>query len=181
MSNKACLFAENTPEPYNPSEGGSRRGARTVWVAGAAYRVPVFWVWCFDKGDIAVVECDGGSLPQLVSAMGLVRSRLAQREAIAAELFPTSGQAWEQFREAVEAADRKYLKVDACEIWALCEGDKFGRLLKKALSWSRSRRQADLDALLSLAGIAGYKPRTKRFDPGAYDPEMYLYGWLEEE
>jgi hypothetical protein len=111
--------------------------------------------------------------------MDSVRGRFAEREAIAAKLFPDYGRAWEEFRGAVEAAERKYLKIDACEIWALCR-DKFGRLLKKALSWTTSRRESDFDALLSLAGIEGYKPRTKCFDPGEYDPEMYFYGWLEE-
>jgi hypothetical protein len=60
------------------------------------------------------------------------------------------------------------------------EGE-FGRLLKKALNWFASRKKADLEALLTLAGIDGYDHKAKRFTaPEGEDPEAFLYGWLEE-
>jgi len=172
------LFAEDTPTPYNPSADGSQSGANTVWVAGAAYQIPAFWLYCFDKANLAVVVSEGDTIPALVSEMAPVSSRLAEREAVAKEVFPAYGRAWDEFRRAVEAADRKYLKLDACEIFMLYKGNEFGRLLEKALNWFGSRRETDLDALLSLAGIDHYNGRTKSFSAGEYDSEMYLYGWL---
>lgn len=181
MSNQACLFAEDTPAPYDPFAEESDPGADTVQVAGAAYQVPAFWLACFDKADIAVVESEEGDIPQLVSELDRVRSRLAEREVVVKELFPAHAKAWEEFRRAVEAAGRKYLKVDAYEIWMLHEEDgEFGRLLKKALSWFGSRKKSDLDALLSLAGIEAYDSKAKTFFSGDDDPERFLYGWLEE-
>jgi hypothetical protein len=181
MSNQACLFAEDTPAPYDPLAEESEPGANTVQVAGAAYQLPPFWLACFDKGDIAVVESEEGDIPQLVSELDRVRSRLAEREAAVKELFPAHVAAWDKFRRAVEAAGRKFLKVDAYEIWMLSEDDgEFGRQLKKALNWFESRKQADLDALLALAGIEAYDSTTKTFSAGGDDPERFLYGWLDE-
>src|SRR5262249_42160398 len=139
-------------------------GANTVQVAGADGQLPVFWLFCFDVGDIAVVESDDGAIPALVAEMARVRGRLAERGAMATELFPSHAHAWDEFREAIEAAGRKYLKVDAYEIWLLHdEPSDFGRLLKKALNWPASKKAGDLDALLSLAGIEGYDRKTRNF------------------
>jgi hypothetical protein len=181
VSNQACLFAEDTSAPYDPLAEKCDPGANTVQVAGAAYQIPAFWLACFDTADIAVVESEEGDIPQLVSELERVRFRLAEREAAVQELFPAHAAAWDEFRCAVEAAGRKYLKVDTYEIWMLEEDDgEFGRLLKKALSWFRSRTASDLDALLSLAGIEAYDSESKTFSAGDDDPKRFLYGWLEE-
>jgi hypothetical protein len=172
MSNQACLFAEDTPAPYDPIAEESDPGANTVQVAGAAYQVPAFWLACFDKADIAVVESEEGDIPQLVSEMDRVRPRLAEREAAVKELFPSHVAAWDEFRRAVEAAGRKYLKVDAYEIWMIPKDtSEYGRLLTRALNWF---------ARLSLAGIETYDTEAKTFSAGDDDPERFLYGGLEE-
>src|SRR5262245_9846592 len=181
MSNQACLFAEDTPAPYDPLSEEDDPGAKTVQIAGAACQLPAFWLACFDKADIAVVESEEGNIPQLVSEFDRVRSRLAEREAAVTELFPAHTAAWGEFRRAVEAASRKYLKVDAYEVWMMDEDDGgFGRQLKKALNWFGSRKPADFDALLFLAGIEGYDSTAKTFSAGDDDPERFLYGWFEE-
>jgi hypothetical protein len=181
MSNDACLFAEDTPAPYDPFAEVSELGTNTLQVAGAAYQVPMFWLCCFDKADIAIVKTQEGDIPALVSEMARVRSRLAERDDLVKALFPAYIRAWDEFRKAVDLADRKYLKVDAYEIWMLNEEGEFGRLLKKALNWFRSKKKADQDALLFLAGIEGYDRKTKSFTvPENDDPEQFLYGWLEE-
>jgi hypothetical protein len=182
MSNQACLFAEDTPAPYDPFAEGSDPDANTMHIAGAADQVPAFWLCCFDKGDIAVVESDEGAIPALVSEMARVRSRLAERDPLVRELFPAHAGAWDEFRRAVEAAGRKYLKVDAYEVWMLHEDEgAFGRLLKKVLNWFTSKKKSDLEALLRLAGIDGYDHKAKRFTASeGEDPEAFLCGWLEE-
>jgi hypothetical protein len=181
MSNQACLFVEDTPAPYDPFAEADDPGANAVQLAGAAYQVPVFWLACFDRADIAVVKSEEGHIPQLVSELDRVRLRLGEREAVIKELFPAHAAAWDEFRRAVEATGRKYLKVDVYEIWMLNEDDgEFARLLKKALNWFGSRKQADLNALLSLAGIEGYDSKAKTFSTGDDAPERFLYGWLEE-
>lgn len=181
MSNQACLFAEDTASPYDPFAEGDEAGANTLQIAGAAYQIPAFWLACFEKADVAVVASEEGEIPQLVCEMGRVRTRLAEREPAVKELFPGHAGAWDDFRRAVEAAGRKYLKVDASEIWMLHEDDgEFARRLRKALNWFGSRKRADLDALLSLAGIEGYDSKAKTFSAGADDPELFLCGWLEE-
>ncbi len=180
MSNQACLFAEDTPTPFDPFAEGDDPRANTVEIAGAASQIPAFWLSCFDKEDIALIESEDGDLPTLVSDMARVRARLAERDATVKELFPGHAGAWNEFRRAVEGAGRKYLKVDAYEIWLLYEDGEFGRLLKKALNWFRSGKKADLGALLSLAGIEAYDNKTRTFSAGEYDSESFLYGWLEE-
>ncbi len=180
MSNQACLFAEDTPTPYDPFAEEDKPGANMLIIAGAAYQVPVFWLACFDQDDIAVIESEEGDIPELVSEMAVVRSRLSEREAMVKDLFPGHAPAWDEFRQAIEGVGQKYLKVDAYEIWLLYEDDEFGHLLRKALNWFRSREEADLEALLSLAGIEAYNNKTKTFSAGEYAPEAFLYGWLEE-
>src|SRR5262249_22668120 len=85
MSNQASLFAENTPDPYDPDRK-PRAKDKTVFIAGAAYQVPAFWLCCFDKSDIAPVEWQNYEIPQLVSEMAPLRSRLAERAALVKEL-----------------------------------------------------------------------------------------------
>jgi hypothetical protein len=182
MSNQACLFAEDTPAPYDPFSEETDQAANTLQIAGAADQVPAFWLFCFGKGNIVEVESEEGKIPALVSAMSEVRNRLATRDELARDLFPSHATAWEEFRQVVESADRKYLKVDAYEIWVLSEDEReFGRQLKKALNWFDSAKKADLNALLSLAGIVGYDVKTKSFPADEDDePERFLYGWFEE-
>jgi hypothetical protein len=180
MSNQACLFAEDTPTPFDPFGEEGAPGANTVQIAGAAYQLPAFWLSCFDKDDIAVIESEEGDLPALVSELARVRARLGERGALVKGLFPAHAAAWNEFRRAVGGVGRKYLKVDAYEIWLLYEGGEFGRLLKKALNWFRSGKKADLSALLSLAGIEAYDSKSMNFSADEYDPECYLYAWLEE-
>jgi hypothetical protein len=88
MSNQACLFAEDTPAPCDPFAEGGDPGANTVPIAGAADQVPAFWLCCFDKGDVAVVESEEGAVSAPVSEMARVRSRLAERDALVRQLFP---------------------------------------------------------------------------------------------
>jgi hypothetical protein len=182
MSNQACLFAEDTATPYDPFAEEDDPRANTVQVAGASYQVPAFWLFCFDTGDTVSVESEEGTIPALVSDMAKVRSRLAERDEFAKALFPGYNAAWDEFRGAVETVDRKYLKVDAYEIWMIDgEEGEFGRHLKKALNWFRSKKKPDLDALLALAGIEGYDRKVKTFTiPEGDDPERFLYGWLED-
>lgn len=182
MSNQACLFAEDTAAPYNPLAEKRDPLANTVQLAGAAYQIPAFWLFCFDNNDMVEVESEEGKIPSLVCAMSRVRFRLAERDRAASELFPGHTHAWQEFRKAVEAAGRKYLKIDAYEIWMLPEDPRdFVRSLKMALNWFASGDKTDLDALLSLAGIEGYDREAKTFTVfEGDDPERYLYGWLEE-
>jgi hypothetical protein len=182
MSNQASLFAENTPDPYDPDRK-PRAKDKSVFIAGAAYQVPVFWLCCFDKSDIAPVEWQNYEIPQLVSEMAPVRARLAERAALVKKFFPSHTSAWKDFRSAVEKADRKYLKLDGSEIWCLFPNQSaFGELLDKALNWFHSKKKADLKALFSLAGIEGYDAKTKKFSiPADNAPERYLYGWFEDQ
>jgi hypothetical protein len=159
--------------------------AKTVFIAGAAYEVPVFWLFCFDPADLATIESAEGDFPTLVTEMARARARLAARAALAGGLFPAAAGAWEEFRHAVEAAaGRKYLKVDAYEVRMLNADDsrgEFAGLLRRALGWFESGEEASLDALLPLAGIGGYDRESGSFPVSENDcPERFLYGWLEE-
>lgn len=183
MSNQACLFAEDTPDPYDPFAEDPDPRANTLSVAGASCQVPAFWLFCFDRSDLTEIDTDEGKIPQLVTEMAAARRRLAAREAAAKQLFPTYGGVWAEFRAAVEAVDRRYLKLDGYEVWMTYGDDgEFAQLIAGALSWFDSGKQVDRDALLSLAQIEGYDERSKTFAVEPHDdPEQYLYGWLEDE
>lgn len=180
MSNQASLFAEDAPNPYDPLMEDSVPGTNTLLVAGASCQMPAFWLFCFDLSDLAEIDTEEGKIPTLVTEMVAARRRLATRDDAARRLFPTFGDAWAEFRGAVEAADRRYLKLDGYEVWIMHEDDgEFGRLMAGALRWFDSGKRADLDALMSLAQIDRYDERRKTFtvrpDEAA---ERFLYGWL---
>jgi hypothetical protein len=177
------LFAEDTATPYDPFAEDDAPGANTLIIAGAACQVPAFWFFCFEPGNVTQIDSGEGIIPELVSDIAQVRSRLAVREVHVRELFPGHVPAWQQFRKAVESADRRYLKLDAYEIWMMQEDDrKYGRQLMKALKWFDFGRKAELDALFWLAEIKGYDRRTKTFRVEEDEcPERFLFGWLENE
>ena len=183
MSNQASLFAEDTPDPYDPFAEDPDPRTNTMLVAGASCKVPAFWLFCFDRSDLTEIDTEEGKVPGLVTEAAAARRRLAARDAAASQLFPAHAGAWAEFRGAVEAADRRYLKLDAYEVWMMHEDDgDFARLIAGALGWFDSGERAGLEALLSLAEIEGYDERLKRFAVGPDDdPEQFLYGWLEDE
>jgi hypothetical protein len=183
MSNQSCLFAEDIPTPFNPFIEGEAPGANTRIICCATCQVPAYWLFCFEPSNLTHVESEEGRVPELVSEMGLARSRLAARDGLARELFPDHDATWKEFRAAIEAADRHYLKMDAYEIWMMHEDDgTFGKRLASALRWFDSKRKGDLDSLFWLAEIEGYDRRTKAFKvDDDNDPERYLIGWFEDE
>lgn len=118
MSNQACLYAEDTPSGYNPEAKGHEPQANTLFVAGAAYQIPVYWLFCFDSNtDFVEVKLSDGEYSTLVSPVPAVRKRLAQRDALARALFPEYVADWERWRRVVESVDRQYLKLDPYELW----------------------------------------------------------------
>jgi len=184
MSNQACLFAENTPDVVGPdSPRRDRRRTKTVFFAGCAWQVPVFWLFCFDSEDLSDYECNDGSLiPTLVSHMDRVRARLAERDALARSLFPQYVSVWEKWRQAVEKIKRTFLKTSLCEIWCLYEDDTyFKNSLSAALDFLRGEEPDGLEDLVTLAGIMTYdrKTCTFTFDEDRECAEKFLYGWLE--
>jgi hypothetical protein len=178
------MFAENTPDvvgPDSPRQDG--RKTRTVYFAGCAWQVPVFWLFCYDLEDLSDYQCDDGSLiPTLVTPLERVRARLAERDGLARSLFPQYVSVWEEWRQAVEKLKRHYLKADMCEIWCIDGGDILKDSLTAALSWLRTGKpKHGLDDLLGVAGISTYDRKTHTFtyDEERACPERYLYGWLE--
>src|SRR3954451_6608858 len=116
MSKQACLLAEDDPEPVHPEAERERRG-KTEFITEGVYRIPVFWLFCFDRGDLVTLTlANGDPLPTLVAGMKKVRRRLAQRDRLARELFPEHVGIWEEWREQNEAVEQRYLKADLCEI-----------------------------------------------------------------
>src|SRR4051794_24026212 len=63
MSNRAYLFAEDTATPPSPLEQDQEPKANMLLLAEAPYLIPVFWLFCFEKGD--VVEVDLAGLSQI--------------------------------------------------------------------------------------------------------------------
>jgi hypothetical protein len=183
VSNQAGLFGEDTPTPLDPFSEEDDSQTNTLWVAGAAYQIPAYWLFCFDKSDLTEIESEEGRIPGLVCRTTAARPHLRTRDGLARELFPEHVPIWRQWRRAIKAVRRKYLKVDAYEIWMLGADEReLGRQLRKALGWFTTDRKANRDALLLLAGIEGYDRKTKTFPvPEGECPERYLYGWFESE
>jgi hypothetical protein len=182
MSNQAVLFAEDTPELDNEE-------CDKFFVAGCAYQVPIFWLFCFDPDNLVEhrVENDEGDsdvVPDLVSDMVSVRRRLEERDELARSRFPEHTAIWEEWRQAVESVEQPYLKTDLGEIWCLYQGhDDLLAELTGALAWLSGGPASGFDDLLSLAGLGTYDRQTRAFtfDPKRDCAERYLYGWLEME
>jgi hypothetical protein len=186
MSNRACLFAEDTPDAYNPMVEESDEGANTLFVAGAAYQIPVFWLCCFDEENFVDVDLgEDGTLSALVAPMADVRRRLSERHGRVIDLFPAHVAVWKQWRKVIESVDRRFLKLDPCEICILYEDpETLGGEMYEAMEWlDGSGIEAERESLLSLAGIENYDPatRTFSFDEKQECPEKFLFGWLEIE
>jgi hypothetical protein len=180
ISNKAALFAQDTPD----LDGESRD---TFFVAGCAYQVPILWLFCFDTDSLTLhrVENDEGEsalIPDLVSSMASVRQRLAKRDELARAHFPKHTAVWEEWRQAVESVEMPYLKTGLVEIWCLYQdAEGLRRELAGALAWLGGGPKSGFNDLLSLAGLETYNARTRdfTFDPKRDCAERYLYGWLE--
>jgi hypothetical protein len=100
------MFAENTPDVVGP-DGPRRDGrkTRTVYFAGCAWQVPVFWLFCYDFEDLTDYECDDGALvPTLVTPMERVRARLEERDEPVRSLFPQCIEADGTLKDALTAA-----------------------------------------------------------------------------
>ena len=183
MSNQACLFAEDTPAPHNPAKPMNAR-AESVYIAGAAYQIPVFWMFCFEEEDFVNVRLSSRqSFSTLVAPMAKVRPRLQARDALALEYFPDGAEIWSGWRKTIEAVDRRYLKVDTCEIWVLYRDNKhFVQELQLALDWFDKQDDYEFTSLLGLTGIEDYDDRTHRvlFDEKRSCLEKFLIGWYED-
>jgi hypothetical protein len=196
MSNQAFLFAEDTKAAYNP-EAESPAG-RPVFIAGAAYQIPAFWLFCFDAdGDFAEVHTSAGLFLTVVAPMKAVRERLAARDPLARRLFPKHTEAWDLWRRVVAGVRRRYLKLDPYEIWQLFDDETdvpYNAVIGDAVDWvcgaagladpaaAIRKTDDDLRSLLSLAGLLGrydFRRRTVTFDPEAECAERFLYGWYE--
>jgi hypothetical protein len=181
MSNQACLLADDTPHPPSPEHDDEPETNR-LFVAGCAYQVPVFWLFCFGAEDLTHYEDDEGPVPALIAEMDKVRQRLADRDQRARELFPEHVAIWERWCQAIDAIDRQYLKADVGEIQMLCDDeDELACQLSEALDWFELENDLERDHLLALAGITTYdaKTRTFTFDEANQRAEKFLYGWLE--
>jgi hypothetical protein len=180
MSNQAILFAEDTPAAYNPEQKGTDRQANTLHIAGAAYQIPVFWLFCFAEEDFVDVHMSQGRFSTLVTNMGQVRRRLTERDTLAREFFPAHAGIWSHWRAVIEAVDRRYLKLDPYEIWLLYKEDyELGGMLYNALDWfDPPHDQRDLDFLLGLAGIEDYSRECRAFPIKKNEcPERFLVGF----
>jgi hypothetical protein len=185
MANRSCLFANNDPEPlrYELDDDdcfSAGVGKQCVFVAGCAWQVPVFWLFCFDPEDLTLAEAGEDQIPTLTAPMQRVKARLAEREKRARSLFPELAGVWTEFVAAVTRVKRKYLKVEMGEIWCLSP-DTWHDGLDNALAWIAGRSTAGLDDLLGIAGIQRYDHRTGKlsFDEDRECAEKFLYGWLE--
>jgi len=182
MSNQACLFAEDTPAPYNPAKP-MKTGGRFLDIAGAAYQIPVFWMFCFEEEDFVVVRLPRKqSFSTLVAPMKKVRQRLAERDELARGFFPDAAEMWSSWRKTIEAVDRRYLKLDVCEIWVLYKNAKeLEKEMKLALDWFDCKDDYEFTSLLNVAGIEDYDDKTRRvlFDENRWCLEKFLIGWFE--
>lgn len=184
MSNRAYLVAEDSPDLVGPGTRRDGRGASgTVVFAGCAWQVPVFWSFCFGLEDLGEFRCaDGDGVPALVSPMGRVRRRLAERDALARSTFWQHAAAWRTWRAAVEAVPRGYLKTCLSGIWCLYEDPgSLKRDLTAGLGWLAGRAPDGLARLTALAGIHAYDRKSGTFtlSPCRECAERFLYGWLE--
>ena len=182
MSNQACLFAEETPAPYNPLNDTKDARTKTLFIAGAAYRIPVFWMFCFAEEDFVEVPLSESKFSTLVAPTEAVRRRLDARDTLARDFFPDHADLWLRWRRVIESIDRSFLKLDPYELWMLCKTE--GHLdaeLRLALEWFTCRDDYEFTSLLNLAGIEDYDDATRRmlFDEEHSSPERFLIGWLE--
>ena len=180
MSNKACLLADDTPHPPSP-EYDDDPGRNPLFIAGCAFQVPAFWLFCFDAQDLTHYEDADGPVPTLIAEMDKVRQRLADRDGKARDLFPQHVTVWEEWRKAIDLVDREYLKMDVVELQALCDNeDDLACQLSEALDWFEFGNASELEHLLALAGISTYDATTRTFtsDEKRAPPGKFLCGWL---
>ncbi len=184
MSNDAILVAENTRIPVGPWDEPNDPKAKTVFVAGAVYQIPAFWLFCFEEPELVDREYEGEPIPTLVTALKKARQRLKARDPQARELFPAHARIWEGWRQAIDSVERRYLKVDAFEIWQLSPGEgELGGEICLALDWFESDKESELSGtqlayLLRLAGITKYDPKKRSFPiPKGECAEKFLIGY----
>src|ERR1051325_639106 len=105
MSNQACLYAGHTPTLFNPDDPlvlDPKDGA--FFIAGAAYTIPVFWLFCFDPEDFVTVKTpEDGEMDTFVAETKLVCQRLNKRDTLAREWFPAHSDLWEQWKCVISA------------------------------------------------------------------------------
>jgi len=185
MANRSCLFADGDPEPLryvrnDDDEFSVTYGKRYVLVAGCAWQVPVFWLFCYDPEDLTIAEAGDDEIPTLTAPIERVKARLAEREKRARRLFPEHADVWAEWVAAIRKVKRPYLKVEMSEIWCLSP-DTWHDGVASALDWIAGRSADGLDDVLGVAGISRYDQRTGKlsFDEERECAEKFLYGWLE--
>ncbi len=184
MSNDAILLAENTKAPVGPWDEPNDPKAKTLFIAGAAYQIPAFWLFCFEEPELAEREYEGEPIPTLVTTLKKARQRLKARDQQARELFPAHSAIWDGWREVIDSVERRYLKVDAFEIWQLYAGEgELGGEICLALDWFDSDEEDTVNRtrlayLLRLAGITKYDPKKRSFPiPKDECAEKFLIGY----
>ena len=140
-------------------------GAGGAVIASAAHRIPAFWFFCFGEESIPE-EDEGGDPAILVTPAEEARRRLAEREALAAQVFPEHADVWARWRSIIGAVGRGDLRLDASGIWDVYDStETFLKEVRGALRWFASGREDDLSYLLHFAGLYAYRHDTRTFDP----------------
>ena len=103
--------------------------------------MPVFWLFCFEAGDLTDVALDGEQVPTLTAPLSAVRERLATRDAVAREWFPGFAGLWGKWRQAIGGLGQQFLKLDSYVLSCMGDHRDFASGLFMALDGEKGTAQ----------------------------------------
>jgi hypothetical protein len=175
MSNRAYFVGGNTNEPLGHA---SECDHTTQVLCGASYRLPVFWLCCFDESDVRYV--DGDRVPVLFTETSRARQRCAQRAPRVLDTFAAHADRWPEWLALLNGCEFAHITADGYEVWCMMEPSDFESSLLRALHWFDTGAPVDREALFELACIERYDAARRAIvhDRREY-PGMFLHGYRE--
>jgi hypothetical protein len=158
MANRAYLVGSEHADTAGPGEKGINYNPDTEILAGASYRIPVFWLSIFDESHLKAHVVQGFNIPTLVADAEATKRLLQQRRAAVLAAFPQCESRWNAWAQLITEAPFKFFKIDATEVWDM-DSDMFEAQFAKAVRWFSSGSADDFTKLLAAAELPLVKPR----------------------
>ena len=158
MANRAYLVGSEHADTAGPGEKGINYNPDTEILAGASFRIPIFWLSLFDESHLKAHVVQEFSIPSVVADAAASRRLLAQRRAKVLDTFAQCESAWAAWEQLITEAPSKFFKIDATEIWDL-DPDVFAKQFPAAVRWYSSGSADDFAMLLQAADMPLVQPR----------------------
>ncbi|HET6573254.1 MAG TPA: hypothetical protein VFG68_06610 [Fimbriiglobus sp.] len=117
MANRAYLIGGDNSAPIGPTSDSY--DPDTQILCAASYRLPAFWLFCFDQPDLYEFEIEGDRIPTALTSTKAARERLTERSVLAAVLFAAHAKQWAEWVRFIRDCPFAYITLDGYEVWAM--------------------------------------------------------------